>query len=238
MLVRVVDAELLEAVLLEAFQQAEMICMTVDGFLQFIAGKSALSHLMEGYLAALVIIDECQLLPAEHIGAIACNASEIVCFFNRAHAIPIAAEVHRAGASRSAEGCVLFSSDSNVYDWQHAAGPEDNQILRLWELLPADATQGPLNIFQRFGPKICSHLRRSPGAYFVAPGESYVPGCGIYSVCEVPGQDGTGGDRIPNSTIQATIYSQNWYHGVDSCGCLSPEAARIPTGSRRRFHLL
>ena len=120
-----------EALLLDAFQQAEIICMTSDGFLQFITRNSALSHLMEGYEVALAIIDECQLIPAERIAAVACNASEIVCFFDREQAIPIVAEVQSVGASASAEGCFLFSSDTNVYDWQHAAGREDNQILRL-----------------------------------------------------------------------------------------------------------
>ena len=86
------------------------------------------------------------VLPAQHIVAVACNASGIVCFFDRTQAILIAAELQRAGASASAEGCFLFSSDTNVYEWQHIANREDNQILRRCELLPVCAKQGPLNI--------------------------------------------------------------------------------------------
>ena len=217
-----------EALVLNAFERAEIICMTLDGFLQLITKKSALSHLMADYEVGLAIIDECQLFPAERIAAVACNASEIVCCFDRQQAMPIVAEVQNASASASADGCLLFSSDANVYDWQHAAGREDNQIVRVWELLPVGATQGPLNVSRRFGPKMCSHFRRTTDGYYVAPGEAYMRGRGIYSVCEVPGYDGSGGNRIPNSSIQATIYSKNLYHGVDSHGCLRPEAVLIP----------
>ena len=131
-----------EAILLETFEKASILCMTLDGFLQFIAGSSALSHLMEGYSVALSMIDECQLIPAEHLAAVACNSNEILCIFDRQQAMPIAAEMPRDASHARSEGSFLFSSDANVYDWQHAAGLEENQILRLWELVPADATQG------------------------------------------------------------------------------------------------
>ena len=220
-----------EAILLETFEKASILCMTLDGFLQFIAGSSALSHLMEGYSVALSMIDECQLIPAEHLAAVACNSNEILCIFDRQQAMPIAAEMPRDASHARSEGSFLFSSDANVYDWQHAAGLEENQILRLWELVPADATQGPLNITQRFGARMCSHLRRTTAGYYVAPEAPYKSGCGIYFVCEAPGYDGTGIDRVPGGTIQATLYAQNLYHGVDSDGRLRPTAARIPRSS-------
>ena len=43
-----------EELLLKAFQDLEITCMTVDNFLQFISGRSGLWHLMDGYVVALV----------------------------------------------------------------------------------------------------------------------------------------------------------------------------------------
>ena len=220
-----------EALLLETFAKASILCMTLDGFLQFIAGRSSLSHLMDGYSVALSMIDECQQIPAEHLAAVACNSNEIVCIFDRQQAMPIAAENQRDICQVRSEGSFLFSSDASVYDWHHAAGLEENQILRLWELVPADATQGPLNITQRFGSTICKHLRRTTAGYYVASEAPYKSGGGIYSVCEAAGYDGTYSDSVRRGTLQATVYAKNSYHGVDSNGRLRPTAAQIPRSS-------
>ena len=43
-----------EELLLKAFQDLEITCMTVDNFLQFISGRSGLWYLMDGYVVVLV----------------------------------------------------------------------------------------------------------------------------------------------------------------------------------------
>ena len=86
-----------QAMVHDFFSKLQILCMTVDGFLQLVSGHSALSYLLNDSVVQVAVMDEVQQLEACKVAAVACHVQEMLTFLTtRSALISLAARFFEA----------------------------------------------------------------------------------------------------------------------------------------------
>ena len=188
-----------EAVLEESFKNVDVLCLTIDGFLQLVSGKSALSYLINNVIIQLAIVDEAHQLEATKVAAVACCVQEMLTFFDQAQVVDCSCNTRfRKRQVRGQRAC----NEKCVYNWARCAGIEAESVERLWDFLPDEALNS-LSVSWRCGADICSEARATSIAYGVAESVEYAPGKSIYCADELPGFDNSDKEKHRKHCIVA-----------------------------------
>ena len=104
----------------QLFAEADVLCMTVDGFNQAMAGRSTLSGILTNVSCCATVLDEAQNVSPNIIAAIACWTDKLHCFFDRAqYIVPDSEdERHKDAGGLNAQ----IEQADTTYQWTRAIG--------------------------------------------------------------------------------------------------------------------
>ena len=212
------------AMLMEIFENVDIVFMTVDGFNQLMSGMSSLSRIFDDTEVVLGVLDEVHQVEVHILLSALSSIEEAVCFYDQAQKIDRTNDDDFR--SKGHGGFSLMKENStDCFHWDRCVGLEENQKTYIWDIVDADCVSS-LPVSFRFNHVVCKFLRLTSNAYKTPNGDHH-PNCGIYSASEMQGFDDKTKNVVPNTKIQIAIYAQHLFNPIDKTNVLLAECALI-----------